>query len=110
MDEWHYLGALSDIPEDKLWPVSVAGKSWVLVRQGTQLSCFYDLCSHQDVKLSEFAQLDAQGGILCFAHGARFSPLNGDPLCFPGKLPLWKADLRLESGAVWIRLPHNLPE
>ena len=110
MSDWHLIGTLETIPEGRLWPVEVAGRAWVIVREGESVRCFYDRCSHQDVKLSEFAQLDAAGGILCFAHGARFCKLTGEPLCFPGKFALWQAEIQQREGELWLRVPQQLPE
>ena len=109
MDAWYEIGLLNDIPEDTLYPVSCAERPWILIRQGEDVRCFYDRCSHQDVRLSEFAQLD-RGTILCFAHGARFCDSSGEALCFPGNVPLWKASVKVEQERVYLQLPCDLPD
>ncbi len=108
--DWIRLAALQEIPEGRLWAVACAGREWVVIRKDRSLVCFFDRCSHQDVRLSEFAQLDAGGGILCFAHGARFCQNSGRPLCFPGTHPLWSAEVKIEGTDVYIKVPVDLPE
>jgi nitrite reductase/ring-hydroxylating ferredoxin subunit len=110
MSDWMLLAELEAIPEERLWAVECGGYPWVVIRSGLEVRCFFDRCSHQDVRLSEFAQLDAGGGILCFAHGARFCANSGTPLCFPAQRALWQADTRVEGSHVFLRIPPNLPE
>ncbi len=110
MSPWTKLAELKDVPEGQLWPVECAGRSWVVVREGLSVRCFFDRCSHQDVRLSDFAQLDVGGGILCFAHGARFCSRSGTPLSFPGTTSLWVAEVKVEGAEIWIRPPHDLPD
>lgn len=102
MSSWHRVALLAEVPERSLFPVSAAGREWILLREGDQLRGYLDRCSHQDIKLSEFGHLDGQT-ILCFAHGARFSCDRGEPLCFPATEALEKADVKVEEGAVFLK-------
>ena len=90
---WEKWGPIAEIPEGGwlafAWPVLIQSSSHqqqelIIVKQGGVVSCFVDRCSHQDIKLSEFGAL--QGGtIICFAHNARFSCVDGHVLCPPAE-------------------------
>jgi nitrite reductase/ring-hydroxylating ferredoxin subunit len=99
--KWVSVADVSDITENAIH--GIVKHELILVRTGSAIQCFKDVCSHQDVKLSEFGEI-IHGVIQCFAHGARFDPKNGAPLCFPAKNSLEQYDVKIEDGKVFVKL------
>ncbi len=92
-------------PVDELRPGEIKGLEiqsipiLVVIQDGVR--CYYDRCSHQDVKLSDFGAI-IDNGIVCYAHGARFCPLTGKELCEPAKDPLLSIPSKVEAGFLWV--------
>ena len=102
-EAWILVGELSSIPEQTIYSFSHQQRDFIIIRQGSELSAFVDQCSHQDVKLSEFGELQS-GLLLCHAHGAVFDTQDGRPLCFPAKSALNRVPLKLEAGQVLLQI------
>jgi 3-phenylpropionate/trans-cinnamate dioxygenase ferredoxin subunit len=103
MSQWVQVGTLKDMPEDQIIPVSLHGTDYILIRRGDAVSAFLDLCSHQQIKLSEFGEIQ-RGVLVCHAHGAAFDCENGQELCFPASAPLQSIPTRIHAGQVEISL------
>lgn len=102
------VSALKDLPLGTLVPVPVAGRELVLVRYGeAEVACYRDLCSHQAIKLSEFASVEPDGAILCHAHGAKFCSQSGAPLCHPARSALEAYPVVVQAGEVYIELKES---
>lgn len=101
--QWVPVGTLQSMPEHQIIPFSWQGKDWILVRQGQDVNAFVDVCSHQDVKLSEFGEIQ-EGLLVCHAHGAVFSCQTGQHLCFPATSPLRKVPVRDRQGIIEIEI------
>ncbi|HET9239071.1 MAG TPA: Rieske 2Fe-2S domain-containing protein [Oligoflexus sp.] len=103
MSEWIAVGALKDMPENVIIPFSHAAEDYILIRRGDEVTAFVDLCSHQEIKLSEFGEIQ-QGVLICHAHGAAFDCHDGKELCFPATSPLQNIPTRLSAGQVELYL------
>jgi len=103
MSQWVRVGALQDMPEDEIIPFSQHAIDCILIRRGDVVSAFLDLCSHQEIKLSEFGEIQ-RGVLVCHAHGAAFDCENGRELCFPATRPLQSIPTRIHAGQVEISL------
>jgi nitrite reductase/ring-hydroxylating ferredoxin subunit len=103
MSEWIVVGALQDMPENEIIPFSRASGDYILIRRGAEVSAFVDLCSHQEIKLSEFGEIQ-HGVLICHAHGAAFDCRDGKELCFPATSPLQRIPTRLTEGIVELQL------
>lgn len=103
MSEWIAVGELKDMPENAIIPFSHSLRDYILIRRGDEVSAFVDLCSHQEIKLSEFGEIQ-QGILICHAHGAAFDCHDGKELCFPATSPLHKIPTRLSAGQVELLL------
>jgi 3-phenylpropionate/trans-cinnamate dioxygenase ferredoxin subunit len=103
MSDWIVVGALHDMPENVIIPFSFANDEYILIRRGDEVTAFVDLCSHQEIKLSEFGEIQ-QGVLICHAHGAAFDCHNGKELCFPATSPLQKILTRVNAGQVELHL------
>jgi len=103
MSEWIVVGELKDMPENVIIPFSHSLGDYIVIRRGDEVSAFVDLCSHQEIKLSEFGEIQ-KGVLICHAHGAAFDCHNGKDLCFPATSPLHKIPTRLKAGQVELHL------
>ena len=74
---------------------------YILVKSGDKVYCYKDLCTHQDVKLSDFGELIA-GEIVCHAHNGKFCLENGKASCLPAREPLTSYDISIEDGKVYL--------
>lgn len=98
---WVVVGPLAEMPEDKIIPFSRGAEDWILIRQGDEVSAFVDVCSHQDIRLSDFGEIQ-RGVLVCHAHGAAFDCRDGKELCFPAQRPLTRIPVRIEAEQVEI--------
>ncbi|HYX37796.1 MAG TPA: Rieske 2Fe-2S domain-containing protein [Oligoflexus sp.] len=103
MSQWVRVGALQDLPENTIIPFSQQGTDFILIRRGDEVSAFVDLCSHQEIKLSEFGEIQ-QGVLICHAHGAAFDCGDGKDLCFPATSPLQSIATRITAQQVEIHI------
>lgn len=103
MSEWIPVGALQDMPENEIIPFSHSRQDYIVIRRGDEVTAFVDLCSHQEIKLSEFGEIQ-QGVLICHAHGAAFDCHDGKELCFPATSPLQKIPTRLNAGQVELHI------
>lgn len=76
-------------------------KHYIFIRQAKSVTCFLDRCSHQDVRLSEFGEL-RHDHIVCYAHGAEFSPETGQHLCPPATCGLVRFPVQTKNNTVWV--------
>lgn len=100
---WHKLGDLNQIPEGVLQPFTIAKQDVVVWRKGSEVKCYGDFCTHQDIKLSEFGEVEGDE-LVCYAHGARFGICDGAPLCFPATEGLKTYPVKVEGDAVFIEM------
>jgi nitrite reductase/ring-hydroxylating ferredoxin subunit len=103
MSQWIAVGELKDMPENSIIPFSHSLGDYIVIRHGDKVTAFVDLCSHQEIKLSEFGEIQ-QGVLICHAHGATFDCHDGKELCFPARSPLQKIPTRLNDGRVELHL------
>ena len=79
--------ASSDVPELGVLAVTVEGVRVAVVRDSLgDLHAISDVCSHQDVALSEGEVEDCQ--IECWLHGSRFDLRTGRPTGLPAIRPV----------------------
>ncbi len=74
---------------------------YILIDNDGFYSCYKDLCSHQDVKLSDFGELIA-GEIVCHAHNGKFNSKDGSPTCLPARQALEKIDIVVIDGNIYL--------
>lgn len=106
MSEWIPAFAVQDMPENEIIPFSHKALDCILIRRGNEITAFVDLCSHQDIKLSEFGEIQ-QGVLICHAHGAAFDCHDGKELCFPATSPLQKIQTRITAGMLEILIDSS---
>lgn len=106
MSDWHKLCVLTDLDRDDIFALTVADLDLIVVLDGEgEPRVFKDLCSHQDVKLSDFGEITAERELICHAHAARFCLKDGAPLCHPATSAITPFPVKVENGAVFALLP-----
>ncbi|HEX8804728.1 MAG TPA: non-heme iron oxygenase ferredoxin subunit [Acidimicrobiales bacterium] len=66
----------------------VAGRSIAVVRLGDDVYALGDVCSHQDVSLSEGEVHEDDRTIECWKHGSEFALDTGEALTLPATRPV----------------------
>jgi len=83
---WYRVCALADVPADVPLHVDVAGVPIALARGDGELYAIYDVCSHENIALSE-GEIDGTT-IECWLHGSRFDLRTGEPTGLPATQPV----------------------
>lgn len=93
--------ALEDLETDVALRVVVAGTPVAVVKDSTgAVYAIGDTCTHGDISLSEgFVEDDT---LECWAHGSKFSLLNGRPLTLPAYQPVPVFRVSVEGGDVLV--------
>jgi 3-phenylpropionate/trans-cinnamate dioxygenase ferredoxin component len=77
---------LSELPENGALGVEVEGVPIALVRTGGEVFALYDVCSHEEVPLSEGEIYDHT--LECWLHGSCFDVRTGKPTGPPATKPV----------------------
>ena len=102
---WIEVAKVEEIKPNSLKSVKVGDDDVVLVGGAhcdSPISAFTDLCSHQDVKLSEFGSV-TEGKLVCFAHNAAFDVCSGEVVCAPATRALDRWDLEIRGASVFVK-------
>jgi len=95
--------ALADVPEEGAIGVEVAGVPVAVVRADGELFALHDVCSHEEVPLSEGEIYDHT--VECWLHGSCFDLRTGKPTGPPATKPVATYPVKVESGDVYVALP-----
>jgi 3-phenylpropionate/trans-cinnamate dioxygenase ferredoxin subunit len=94
------VGALADLPEGKPLRVEIGGRAVALVRIGDDVYALGDVCSHQDISLSE-GDVDCDEKLIeCWKHGSAFSLETGEPESLPATKPVPVYEARVVDGQI----------
>jgi 3-phenylpropionate/trans-cinnamate dioxygenase ferredoxin subunit len=77
MSAFHRACALSDLPAEGAIGVEVAGVPVAVVRAGGEVYALHDVCSHEEVPLSDGEVYDHT--VECWLHGSCFDLRTGKP-------------------------------
>ncbi len=100
------LCAFDDIPDQGAIEVEIDGDSLVVLRYGTQVTAFHNICPHagRPLNWAPGKFLLSAGQLVCAAHGASFKPENGECIGGPCRGQSLKAvNIALFDGDVWMR-------
>ncbi len=98
------VAAVADVPEAMPFAVQLgSGASVCLVRVGGEVYACADRCSHAEFPMSDGDMVD-EYVIECGLHSAQFDIRTGEALEQPADAPLSLYDVKLEDGAIWIRV------
>ena len=95
--------ALADVPEDGAFGVEVAGVPVAVVRTGGEVFALYDVCSHEEVPLSEGEIYNHT--VECWLHGSCFDLRTGNPTGPPATKAVPTYPVKIEGDEVYISLP-----
>ena len=94
--------ALSDLPAEGALGVEVEGVLVAVVRTGDEVFALHDVCSHEEVPLSEGEIYDHT--LECWLHGSCFDVRTGKPTGPPATKPVATYPVKVEGGDVYVAL------
>jgi len=101
-ESWDRACALADIPDGAAVRVEFGDEPVCLVNTEGEVFAIRDVCSHQDVPLSEG---DVEGTTVeCWLHGSRFDLRTGKPTGLPATVPVPVYETKIEGDDVLVRL------
>jgi 3-phenylpropionate/trans-cinnamate dioxygenase ferredoxin component len=99
--------ALDDLVPGATRRVDVGSRSIAIVRIGDDVYAIGDVCSHQEISLSE-GEVDAEERTIeCWKHGSEFSLETGEALTLPATRPVPVYDVRVDDGQVVLVVPDE---
>ena len=101
------LCPLGDVPSGAARRFEVAGLRIAVVRLGDDVYALYDVCSHQNVPLSEGDVDPDERTIECWKHGSQFDLATGEPLSLPATQPVPVYDVSVDDGQIVVVLPDE---
>jgi 3-phenylpropionate/trans-cinnamate dioxygenase ferredoxin subunit len=105
MSDYLKACAVADVPDEGAIRVVVAGVPMAIVRSEGTIYSIFDVCSHQDVPLSEGDVED--GGIECWLHGSRFDLSTGRPTSLPATRPVPVYPVKIDGDDVLVALQES---
>jgi 3-phenylpropionate/trans-cinnamate dioxygenase ferredoxin component len=95
--------ALSEVPAAGAIGVEVADVPVAIVRAEGEIYAIRDMCSHEEVPLSEGEVYDHT--VECWLHGSCFDVRSGKPTGPPATEPVPTYPVRIDGGDVYVGLP-----
>jgi 3-phenylpropionate/trans-cinnamate dioxygenase ferredoxin subunit len=95
--------ALSEVPEEGAVGVEIAGVPVAVIRADGELFALQDVCSHEEVPLSEGEIYDHT--VECWLHGSCFDLRSGKPTGPPATKPVATYPVKVDGGDVYVGLP-----
>jgi 3-phenylpropionate/trans-cinnamate dioxygenase ferredoxin component len=99
--------ALADVPDDGALGLEVEGLPVAVVRTGGEVFALSDVCSHEEVPLSEGEIYDHT--VECWLHGSCFDLRTGRPTGPPATEPVPVYPVKVENGEVYVALGATGP-
>jgi 3-phenylpropionate/trans-cinnamate dioxygenase ferredoxin subunit len=100
--------SLAQVPQEGALGVEVEGVPVAVVRAGGEVHALHDVCSHEEVPLSEGEVYDHT--LECWLHGSCFDVRTGKPTGPPATKPVPTYPVKVEGGDVYISLPSQEEE
>jgi 3-phenylpropionate/trans-cinnamate dioxygenase ferredoxin subunit len=94
------VGRLADMEPCSVRQVRVAGRAIALVRIDDDVYAIDDVCSHQNISLSEGEVLCEERQLECWKHGSSFSLIDGEPSALPATKSVPVYDARVVDGEI----------
>ena len=91
---------LSELPETGAVGVDVAGVAVAVVRTGGEVFALHDVCSHEEVPLSEGDVYDHT--VECWLHGSCFDLRTGKPTGPPATKPVATYPVQIDGDDVLV--------
>ncbi|MHB8340472.1 MAG: non-heme iron oxygenase ferredoxin subunit [Mycobacteriales bacterium] len=100
MSDYVRVAALSGLAEGSACRVVVGGVAVCLARSEGEVFALADVCSHEEVPLSEGEVED--GTIECWLHGSRFDLRTGTPTGLPATRPVTTFPVKTEGDDIFV--------
>jgi 3-phenylpropionate/trans-cinnamate dioxygenase ferredoxin component len=94
--------ALSDVPEDGALGVEIRDTQVAIIRTGGEVFALRDVCSHEEVPLSEGEIYDHT--VECWLHGSCFDLRSGQPTGPPATQPVPTYPVQIDGDDVYVAL------
>jgi 3-phenylpropionate/trans-cinnamate dioxygenase ferredoxin subunit len=94
--------ALADVPEDGALGVEVQDTPVAIIRAGGEIFALHDVCSHEEVPLSEGDIYDCT--VECWLHGSCFDLRTGKPTGPPATRPVATYPVKTDGDDVYVSL------
>ena len=94
--------ALADVPEDGALGVEVQDTPVAIIRAGGEIFALHDVCSHEEVPLSEGDIYDCT--VECWLHGSCFDLRTGKPTGPPATRPVATYPVTTDGDDVYVAL------
>ncbi|MFZ6005174.1 MAG: non-heme iron oxygenase ferredoxin subunit [Actinomycetota bacterium] len=105
MSQVERVGPLDDLKPGTARQIVVGSHKIALVRIDDDVYAIGDVCSHQDVSLSEGEVLCEEKSIECWKHGSTFSLVDGHPEALPATKPVPVYEARVVDGVIEVVIP-----
>ncbi len=105
MSEYVRVCAVDDVSEEGALAVVIDDTPVAIVRSGGQLYAIEDVCSHENVALSE-GEVE-RGTIECWLHGSRFDLKSGRAIGPPATEPVPTFPVKIDGGDVWLAIHES---
>ena len=99
--------ALTDVPDEGAIGIEVAGLPIAVVRAEGEVFAIYDVCSHEEVPLSEGEVYDHP--VEGWLHVSCFDLRSGDPTGTPATKPVPVYPVKIDGDDVYVALPATGP-
>jgi 3-phenylpropionate/trans-cinnamate dioxygenase ferredoxin subunit len=99
--------ALSDLPEDGALGIELRDTPVAIIRAGGEVFALRDVCSHEEVPLSEGEIYDST--VECWLHGSCFDLRTGQPTGPPATAPVPTYPVKIDGDDVYVALA-GLPD
>jgi 3-phenylpropionate/trans-cinnamate dioxygenase ferredoxin subunit len=106
MSDYVKACAVADVPDEGAVRVIVGGVPLAIVRSDGNVYAIFDVCSHQDVPLSE-GDVE-EGSIECWLHGSRFDLRTGKPTGLPATEPVATFPVEVRGTEVYVDVTTTL--
>jgi len=100
MSDFQRVCALSDLPDEGALGIEVDGVAVCLVRTGSEVFALHDVCSHEEVPLSEGEIYDHT--VECWLHGSCFDLRSGKPTGPPATKPVPTYQVKIDGDDVFV--------
>jgi 3-phenylpropionate/trans-cinnamate dioxygenase ferredoxin component len=99
--------ALADMPEEGVIGVEIGDLPVALVRTGSEVFALHDVCSHEEVPLSEGEIYNHT--VECWLHGSCFDVRTGASTGPPATKPVATYQVKIDGGDVYVAVPAAAP-
>ena len=103
----HRIGRAADIPAGQARRFEVDGLAIAVVRIDDDFYAIGDVCTHQNISLSEGEVLPDERQLECWKHGSAFSLETGEPSSLPATRAVPVFDVRRDGDDLFVEVRHG---